>query len=337
MKILLISGFLGAGKTSFIKALAKATGREFVILENEFASQDVDSQILKQDESGAQLDIWELTEGCICCSLNLDFSFSVMTIANTLKPDYLIVEPSGVALPSKIIDSLTNITYEKIALLAPVTVIDADNYSSQREEFTNYFSDQLLTAGTVVLSKSEQLDETDFSEIAKDLTLQGDVAFPMAHYSKWLKEDWLEFLHKELSAKDMKQIGQRFTKSRVRQEADLDLESLTLDHLDFVNIAEVYGFMTAVLQGHYGQIVRAKGFVTLEGETVHVEFVQNKFSLCGLGRVNLEDLPEGEAGESQVAQGLSESKKAIQDRLVLIGKNIQKDRLQQAGLYETGS
>ena len=74
MKILLVSGFLGAGKTSFIKFLSKKTGKNFVIIENEFAEEDVDSNILKQDNSNnSEMEIVSISEGCICCSMNLSF------------------------------------------------------------------------------------------------------------------------------------------------------------------------------------------------------------------------------------------------------------------------
>ena len=75
MDILLIGGFLGAGKTSFIKAMTHATGRQFVVVENEFGNINIDSQALR---SGApDMKVWELTEGCICCSMNMDFSMGI--------------------------------------------------------------------------------------------------------------------------------------------------------------------------------------------------------------------------------------------------------------------
>lgn len=327
MKILLISGFLGAGKTTFIKAMAKATGREFVIVENEFADQDVDSQILSQDEATEKMEIWELAEGCICCSLNLDFSFSVMTIANTLNPDYLIVEPSGVAQPTKIIESLEKIEYEKISLLAPITIIDSDNYLSQKQEFANYFDDQLISAGTLVLSKSENLARDTFSEIANFLEVPQDVNFPTQHYSKWSKEDWLSLLNTDFSGEDIKRIGDRFTARQIARKADLDLKSLTLDNPKFINIDELYFFMNSILNGKYGRIVRAKGFITINDETVHVELVQNKFTIIGLGNFNMNKLPDEYFTDDHLAEEKSEKTKFSNNRIIVIGKNIKKTKL----------
>lgn len=307
MKILIISGFLGAGKTSFIQAMAKATGREFVIVENDFAEENIDSKILSQDQAIADMKIVELSEGCICCSLNLDFSFSVMTIANTLKPDFLLVEPSGVAQPTNIIQSLKKIQYEKISLLAPVTVVDYQNYLLQRRDYPNYFNDQLIAAGTIVLSKSEQLTPTDFKQVATELQLPEDAAFPLSHYSQWSKEDWLALLAKELSANELKKVGQRFIQKKIRREADRNLSSLTLSQLDFINPDQVYAFLEDLLLGKYGQIIRAKGFIPLKDETLYADLVEKQITLSGLSPEEAKLLAEEQEGKEQADEFTPES------------------------------
>ena len=89
MKILIVSGFLGAGKTTFIKALAKHTKKDFAILENEYGAAGIDADRLRAEEGQSPVNIWEMTEGCICCSAKGDFSLSVLSIANTIDPEYL--------------------------------------------------------------------------------------------------------------------------------------------------------------------------------------------------------------------------------------------------------
>ena len=108
MKILIVTGFLGAGKTTFIRRLSRNIGKRFVILENEYGAAGIDGARLGKDvaEEG---NIWEMTEQCICCSGKKDFASSVLTIANAVDPEYLIVEPTGVGRLSKIIENLKQI------------------------------------------------------------------------------------------------------------------------------------------------------------------------------------------------------------------------------------
>lgn len=133
MKILVVSGFLGAGKTTFIRTLAERTQKDFAVMENEYGAVNVDGDLLEQTKD---LNIWELTEGCICCSMQKDFATSILTIANTVDPEYLIVEPTGVGMLSKIIENIQKIEYERITLLEPLTILDGTMYDRCMSEFS---------------------------------------------------------------------------------------------------------------------------------------------------------------------------------------------------------
>ncbi|MBR6902144.1 MAG: GTP-binding protein [Synergistaceae bacterium] len=254
MDILIISGFLGAGKTSFIKAMTKATGRQFVVVENEFGNINIDSKILS-DENQNEMKIYELTEGCICCSMNMDFSLSVMTIANTLNPDYILVEPSGVAMPSRILESLKKISYENIGVLAPVVIVDAKNYREEKNFYPQYFNDQINSAGSVVLSKSENLNENDFKEIHDELEIKDDVNFPLEHYEKWPREKWLELLTKRADGKNYDNVSKKSDKDSE------NLESIALEKIKNSSPDEIIFKLEKLLSGNFGDIVRAKGFI----------------------------------------------------------------------------
>ena len=112
MNILIVSGFLGAGKTTFIRKLSEKTDKPFAVMENEYGGAGIDGNLLEQN----RLKVWEMTEGCICCSKKSDFAMSVLTIANTVAPDYLVVEPTGVGMLSSVIANLRKIEYEHIRL-----------------------------------------------------------------------------------------------------------------------------------------------------------------------------------------------------------------------------
>ncbi|MBQ7577080.1 MAG: GTP-binding protein [Synergistaceae bacterium] len=265
MQVLIISGFLGAGKTSFIKAMTRATGRQFVVVENEFGNSNVDSKLLNQDA----MKIYELTEGCICCSMNMDFSLSVMTIANTLNPDYIIVEPSGVAMPSRILESLRKISYENIGVLAPVVIVDSQNFREEKNFYPEYFNDQLDSAGNVVLSKSESLSQDGFNEIYNELAIKDGVNFPLEHYSKWPREKWFELL----TLKD----GNKAIKSSVNPEERLS--SLALANIKVSSPDELIYKLENLLSGSYGDIVRSKGFAACKNGVLNFSVVNRIYEV----------------------------------------------------------
>ena len=130
MKVLIVSGFLGAGKTTFIQKMVRATKRDYVIVENEFAEWSIDAAQLQANDD-TRLDVWELTEGCVCCNQKGRFTDSLLTISNTLNPEYLIVEPSGVASLQAVCHSVSTVAYERICLLPPITLVDAQHFFNQ--------------------------------------------------------------------------------------------------------------------------------------------------------------------------------------------------------------
>lgn len=284
MQILIISGFLGAGKTRFIQKMAEKTGRQFVIVENEFGELGVDGALLnsKNEAGDGEMKVWELSEGCICCSLNLDFAQSVLTIANALDPDYLIVEPSGVAHPTRIVNQLTKIRYERIGLLAPVTIIDAVHYRDSRREHPTYFYDQLDAAGTVVLSKSEELSEEEFQTIARDLELPSDVHFKPSHYDAWDAEDFWTLLRREYSSD---QNGPRFVDRIPEEVKETRFQSLSYSLTKISSPDELIYRLEEMIQGKYGCVVRSKGIINMDGRGVHFELVDGVYQLTGIDGV----------------------------------------------------
>ena len=164
MKILIVSGFLGAGKTTFIKALAKHTKKDFAILENEYGAAGIDADRLRAEEGQSPVNIWEMTEGCICCSAKGDFSLSVLSIANTIDPEYLVIEPTGVGMLGNVMENLKQIEYEHISILAPVTIADIYSYRRYLKEYPALYENQIKDAGTIFLSKSEQASAEEKEE-----------------------------------------------------------------------------------------------------------------------------------------------------------------------------
>ena len=156
-KIDIISGFLGAGKTTFIKKLLKEAiaGEKVVLIENEFGEIGIDGGFLK--DSG--IEIREMNSGCICCSLVGDFGRSLNEVLTKYTPDRVIIEPSGVGKLSDIMKAVCDVAGEiDVVLNGSVTVVDAQKCKMYMKNFGEFFNNQIESAGTIVLSRTDVAD-----------------------------------------------------------------------------------------------------------------------------------------------------------------------------------
>ena len=166
-KIDIISGFLGAGKTTFIKKLLQEaiSGEQVVLIENELGEIGIDGGFLK--DSG--IEIREMNSGCICCSLVGDFGKSLSEVLTKYKPDRIIIEPSGVGKLSDVMKAVIDVSADMdVALNSAVTIVDAAKCKMYMKNFGEFFNNQIENAGTVVLSRT---DITDTAKIQKDVEM----------------------------------------------------------------------------------------------------------------------------------------------------------------------
>ena len=156
-KIDIISGFLGAGKTTFIKKLLKEAiaGEKVVLNENELGEIGIDGRFLK--DSG--IEIREMNSGCICCSLVGDFGRSLNEVLTKYTPDRVIIEPSGVGKLSDVMKAVCDVAGEiDVVLNGSVTVVDAQKCKMYMKNFGEFFNNQIESAGTIVLSRTDVAD-----------------------------------------------------------------------------------------------------------------------------------------------------------------------------------
>ena len=157
-KIDIISGFLGAGKTTLIKKLISEAfkGEQVVLIENEFGEIGIDGGFLKE----AGVNITEMNSGCICCSLVGDFGEALKQVVNDYKPDRVIIEPSGVGKLSDVIKAIQKAgEHVEIALNSATTVVDVTKAKMYIKNFGEFFLNQIEACGTVVLSRTQNVDE----------------------------------------------------------------------------------------------------------------------------------------------------------------------------------
>ena len=158
-KIDIVSGFLGAGKTTLIKKLLAEAfpGEKLVLIENEFGEISIDGGFLK--ESGVQIS--EMSSGCICCSLVGDFNKALKEVADQFHPDRILIEPSGVGKLSDVIVAVENTVADvpELKLKSFVTVADATKVKVYMKNFGEFYNNQIESAGTIVLSRTQKLTQ----------------------------------------------------------------------------------------------------------------------------------------------------------------------------------
>lgn len=273
MKILVVSGFLGAGKTTFIQELVRRTGRDFAIYENEYGQADIDARRLRQD---SDLKVWESTENCICCSGKQDFATSVLTISNTIDPEYLIVEPTGVAKLQSILDNVNQVAWERISLLAPVTVVDAVSWQNQRTDFPEIFDNQLSAAASVVISKlapgSEDAAEP-IKQLAAEMNPQAEV-IAESSYADIPDEWWNGLLTRALDGSVLKDPASE-------KDEGLDLETMALTHAELPSPTHLIWLLDAASAGVFGKLARAKGTLPCGNQWVKFDLVERAWAITG--------------------------------------------------------
>ena len=153
-KIEIVSGFLGAGKTTLIKKLLKEAfaGEKLVLIENEFGEIGVDGGFLKE----AGIEITEMNSGCICCSLVGDFGTALKEVLEKYSPDRVIIEPSGVGKLSDVVKAVEAVGE---TVNSSVTVVDGQKCNMYMKNFGEFFNNQIENAGTIVISRTQKMKE----------------------------------------------------------------------------------------------------------------------------------------------------------------------------------
>ena len=175
-KIDIISGFLGAGKTTLIKKLIKEAlgGEKVVLIENEFGEIGIDGGFLKE----AGIEITEMNSGCICSTLVGDFGAALRDVITKYSPDRIIIEPSGVGKLSDVIKAVADVKkdFEDVELNSFITVADAGKTTMYMKNFGEFFNDQIENANTIVLSRTAKTPESKLEKAVAAIKEHNDKA-----------------------------------------------------------------------------------------------------------------------------------------------------------------
>ena len=210
-KIDIVSGFLGAGKTTLIKKLLSEAleSTKTVLIENEFGEIGIDGGFLKE----AGIEIKEMNSGCICCSLVGDFAASLKEVLSTYTPERVLIEPSGVGKLSDVMKAVQGaMEKEDVILNSAVVVVDACKCKMYMKNFGEFFINQIEYAGTIILSRTDKLSEEKLSACVAMLKEHNDKATIIT--TPWDALDGKDILEtlegaKDLEAELMKEVMAR--------------------------------------------------------------------------------------------------------------------------------
>ena len=274
MKILVVSGFLGAGKTTFIKELIKRTGKQIAVLENEYGDTNLDSQDIQ--ETG-ELKVWEFAEGCVCCSKKDSFANTILAISASLDPEFLVVEPTGVGLLSNIMANIAKVSYEKIKALRPITIIAPVTYHENMAEYGDVYTDQIANAHQVIYSKIEHEDPEYIEKVSSEIrainpsVLISDIPYPTQ------SDEWWEEI---LSDPDASEEAIKH-EAQTAEATSEKTEQVSFKDIHLYNVSELILVLEDVIRGRYGKIVRAKGAIKTGSDFVRFDIADRMYAISG--------------------------------------------------------
>ncbi|OLN26149.1 CobW family GTP-binding protein [Desulfosporosinus metallidurans] len=296
VKFDIISGFLGAGKTTFIKKILNSVNRheKIVIIENEFGEVSVDREFLEIEG----YEIYELSNGCVCCKLKGDFLLTLKQILNQ-KVDRIIFEPSGIFILSEITDLFKDFEISsKCFINTVITVVDAENFSEQIQSYSYFFKSQIINASTLVVSKTKFLKPKEVDLIKKELRALNNTAMILA-------KDWAEIYPQEIL--DLIDNNPARTLYGDTHSSGHDFETLGIRTSRVLEFNQLKKILEKCIEGAYGNIIRGKGIIKSGDTFLEFQYVGEHFTI-------------------------SESKNATVGVVSFIGNNLQKVTLKEAFL-----
>ena len=266
MKVLVVSGFLGAGKTTFIKELIRRTGKFMVVLENEYGDNNLDSQALS---GSGDIEILEFMEGCVCCTKKDSFVNTILSISAAMDPEYLVVEPTGVGKLSAILENINKISYERISVLPPVVILNPASISDYIRDYPEIYKDQISNASKIVLSKCEHTDADIIEDAVHRLREYNSAAEILNHHYSDEPDEWWNGLldGNEESTETKGESNETNDDSEIDEFGQISLKDVELGSL-----ADLIVFLEDLLRGSFGQIPRAKGIVKIKNTGEYLRF-----------------------------------------------------------------
>jgi G3E family GTPase len=287
MKTLIVCGLLGAGKTTFIQNVAKRLTGKVVALVNDFGETGIDGEIV----SSGGIESIELPSGCVCCSLKSDLITTLKKISEELSPEYLLIEPSGIASPSGVIEVVDMLGLSPVSV---VGIVDATEFAELYEVqvYGSFFEDQIRSADVVLVNKSDLAGEDKIADAVHIIETLNPGAMVFRTVRAAFNEDLPDFSTAARTAK--------------RADSHLSFDTVSFKLSGPVDYCRFKTFFEGIAKGKFGSVARAKALVRTDRGPFKFDVVYGKE----------EDAP--------FAGDIKDS------RLVVIGANIDRNSLLSA-------
>lgn len=276
-KVDIVSGFLGAGKTTLIKKLVTEEYKDenIVIVENEFGKVNIDGGVLRN----TGIVVEEITAGCICCSLSEDFSTSIMKVRDKFNPDRIIIEPTGVAKLSDILNSCKDKEYEDlIEINNVVTVVDVKRFKLSTSYSKEFIDDQIRVTKSIILSKIAGVEETIIQDVVDYIkNINNNVNIVNLEWEKVSAKEVINAIENKYEASNNdtgklgKVVGGRIYRSNSSHKFNT-WEFETNKRFNRKRIESIFEILKN--ESEYGNIIRGKGVLKdTEGKWFKFDFV----------------------------------------------------------------
>lgn len=272
IKIHLVSGFLGAGKTTLIKKILKLIKGKKLIIENEFGEVGIDGEIIKEEN----YDVIELANGCICCSIKANFEETLLSAISEYNPEHIIIEPTGIGMLSDILEMLNKKEIrDRCTIMTPITVVDILSYFEQVEVFGDFYKNQISNAGIIVLSRTD-LIEGDYVNKVIESIREFNKHAEIIHidWSLLTEIDYNELINTEmdLHSKEIKFVEEL-------SNVNKDIQSFSVVKPKTFSIKSLEDTLDKLKSKEFGDVIRAKGFVLGEDGSLEFSYVNGRYTI----------------------------------------------------------
>lgn len=312
MIIQIISGFLGAGKTTFINKYIEQNTGKTVIIENEFGEIGLDKKLIQSD-----IPIKEINSGCICCSLATNFLEGIKEIIEKYSPDKILIEPSGVAQLSDILKICNYLKKEyEIKEVDKVVIVDVYSFQDGLEYFGNFYINQIENANLILFSNIDKINEKTLEEVINRIKEINENCIIFTQDWRKLDNDMLESIiieSRKIKA-NVDNVENYVEKNNYEHNhiANNIFESISIKEIKEIDEKKLEKLKNIILKKEYGNIVRIKGIIPVKNEKKIYYHIEGNISTYSYKKINIKDFKNIEKNKKN---GL----------LILIGSSLKKE------------